>query len=470
MYQRSVKAAPTVDVSRNYLFFPQVVTLQKSTAFMIRSISGKGEIKPDSKYCITACAMEHGFPTDYPKQADFQDLEVQADKKGVLSFSHSFQYEGEYQLRVFEAETGKHVDTFSLYCVGEDLSGRYPYQGDTHMHTCLSDGTQSPEMLCADYRQSGYDFMAVTDHRRYYPSLRAMQFMKGIPSEMTVVPGEEVHMIDSEGRHNDTHIINFGGEYSINALAPGKHRDEAGEAAHLRSLYGKCPETMSQDAFDALMNQLCEEEFPDWLDVYPAAQNHWIFEQIRKANGLAVFVHPNWINNVYHVPERFVDYMVDNQWFDAFEVCGGENYYEQNGFQTLRYYDDCAKGHRYPVVGATDTHNSSPNNPCSHVASTIVFAKENEKNCLIQAIKDFYSVAVDRISEPKRLVGTPRIARYAQFLLKHYFPLHDELCFEEGRLIRQYIIGTSEEKEEALDLLCRMYGRIDRLRKKYFAF
>ena len=45
--------------------------------------------------------------------------------------------------------------------------------------------------------------------------------------------------------------------------------------------------------------------------------------------------------------------------------------------------------------------------------------------------------------------------------------LHDELCFEEGRLMKQYVTGTEEEKEEAKAVLSVINGRVDRLRKKY---
>ena len=58
-------------------------------------------------------------------------------------------------------------------------------------------------------------------------------------------------------------------------------------------------------------------------------------------------------------------------------------------------------------------------------------------------------MAVDTINEDYRLVGENRLVRYASFLMKYFFPLHDDLCFEEGRLMKQYAYGTDEEKEEA---------------------
>ena len=161
---------------------------------------------------------------------------------------------------------------------------------------------------------------------------------------------------------------------------------------------------------------------------------------------------------------------METQPFDAFEVLGGERYFEQNGYQTLRYYEDRAKGRRYPIVGSTDSHNSYESSPGSLICSTIIFAPENERKALIASVKDFYSVAVDTISPEFRLVGENRLVRYGCFLLKNYFPIHDAACAEEGRLMKLYATGTEDEKAEAKALLTAMHGRVGRLQKKYFAF
>ena len=56
--------------------------------------------------------------------------------------------------------------------------------------------------------------------------------------------------------------------------------------------------------------------------------------------------------------------------------------------------------------------------------------------------------------------------KYGWFLLTNYFPLHDELCFEEGRLMKAYACGDEEAGAE----LTRISGRVQRLREKYFLF
>ena len=213
-----------------------------------------------------------------------------------------------------------------------------------------------------------------------------------------------------------------------------------------------------------------ETETPEGVDAMPFALCCWIFDRIRDANGLGIFAHPNWISNVLQIPEKLTDYMMEKQPFDAFEVLGGENYYEQNGFQTARYYEERAKGRRFPIVGSTDSHSSYESNANAFICATIVFSPENERKALIASIKDFYSVAVDTISKEFRLVGEARFIRYGDFLLKNYFPLHDELCYEEGRLMKQYVTGTEEERAEALAGLNAITGRMKKQREKYFDF
>jgi len=166
------------------------------------------------------------------------------------------------------------------------------------------------------------------------------------------------------------------------------------------------------------------------------------------------------------VPENLTDYMLRTHPFDAFEVLGGESYYEQNGLQTHKYYEILAKGYdKFPIVGSTDSH-SSVNNDNAYVASTMVFSPANERVAIIDSIKNFYSIAIDGISKEYRLVGDFRLAKYANFLLKNYFPLHDDLCYEEGRAMKDYACGV-EGAKETLEFIS---GRVQKQREKYFAF
>ncbi|MBQ4244175.1 MAG: hypothetical protein II702_04595 [Clostridia bacterium] len=455
----------------NYDVFPKVLIKNKKAKITVRPLGARPVFEKGKTYKMLVCALEQGKPYDYPASGDFKELSLTCNDEGGFEFEHTFTSEQMYFLRFLNDE-GRRIVQLPVYCVDEDLNGRYPLRGDLHMHTIRSDGSQCPAVVCANYRKHGLDFMVVSDHNRYYPSLEAIEFYKNVPNGLTIVPGEEVHMPPVHGQESDFHTVNFGGEYSINALTDGPQTEEKGTDKKYRSLYGECPDFIPLAEWEDKMEALAKEytDLPADLDPVPVAVFKWIYDEIRKANGLGIFPHPTWISDVYHVPTAFWNYVTEKGWFDAFEVLGGENYYEQNGLQTLKYYDDRANGMNYPVVGSTDSHSSNPQNRNAFICSTMVFSPENERKALISSIKQRYSVAIDTIDENFRLVGDLRLCKYTTFLLKYYFPLHDDLCREEGRLMKQYATGTAAEKEEALKVLALIGDRVQKHREKYFDF
>lgn len=458
----------------NFDIFPKVLVAGKEAELHIINLGTRSEFEAGKEYIISVCALTGGNPAQYPLSGDFQFLTAVCDEKGGFTFKHTFESEQQYFVRVHNGSKEKRDVKLqlSVYCVDGDLVGRYPFIGDMHMHTYCSDGRQSPEVVAATYRSHGYDFLAITDHHRYYPSLRAIKFFKDVPTEFNLVPGEEVHLPDANGCSPSVHIVNFGGEYSVNALVEDVQTEEVGKGLDTRSFTGSAPDVMTMPEYEAKMAELAKEvkDCPENINPMHIAINKFAFDQIRKANGLAIFPHPTWLANVFHVPDVINDYFVEHKLFDAFEVCGGERYYEHNGFQIVRYYEDKARGFKYPIVGSTDSHCCYKYNAGALICKTIVFAKENERKEIISSVKDFFSVAVDTISEEYRIVGDMRLVRYSNFLLKNYFPKHDDLCYEEGRLMRDVAIGTEEEKADALKALAAINGRVEKLRKRYFDF
>ena len=460
------------DELRNYDIFPKVVPAGKTSEITVKPLGWHAAFTQKA-YRLSLCPLDEGNPNQYPDRPNKFEYEVTPQEDGCVRFSFEFFGEQQYFVRL-AAENFKLQ--LSVYSVFGDLVGRYPFRGDLHLHSRRSDGRQAPEIVAANYRKTGYDFMALTDHRRYYPSLDAIEAYKDVPIELCLVPGEEVHLPSDNGdggarRYvNDVHIVNFGGDYSINALiSDDENIEPEGYEDARRAIISNPPPIRTSEQYWAEV-----EEYMRTIDI-PAqlkgterwgyAACHWIFDQIRRGNGLGIFCHPYWIANVFHVPPTFVDAMMEARPFGAYEVLGGESNYEQNGFQAADYYRDQAKGRRYPVVGSTDSHNSV-NSRNSHLCSTIVFSPENEKRALIGSILDFYSVAVDTIDENPRYVGEWRFVRYACFLEKNYFPLHDELCFEEGRAMKDYVTGEPGSKE-TLEFVS---GRMKRQREKYFGW
>jgi len=426
---------------RNYDIFPKVVPAGKTSAVTVKPLGAHAAFARE-EHKLRVCPLDEGNPWVYPDRPNKFEYQVAPDADGCIRFSFEFFSEQMYYIHIGEKLR------LSVYAVAEDLVGRYPFRGDLHTHSHRSDGRQAPAIVCAEYRKVGYDFMAITDHRAYEPSLEAIEAYKNVPVEMTLVPGEEVHVpCDFEGKRiNDAHIINFGGSKSVNVP---KGREEAHWAE-----------------VEAFMKTI---DIPNNLpasEQYAYASCLWVYNEIKKCGGLSLFCHPCWIYKVFQVPPAFVEAMMETHAFGAFEVLGGENYFEQNGFQSIQYYEDMARGRRYPIVGASDTHNAfDRDNRNALVASTLVFSPANEKNALIRSIEDFYSVAVDTIDKTPRFVGELRLVRYAQFVWENFFPLHDELCFEEGRAMKDYACGLPGAEE----ILRLVSGRMQAQREKYFA-
>ncbi len=449
-----------------YDIFPKVFPAGKKVTVTVKPLGKHAEPKNVDNLKVMICALEVGRPEHYPHRENY--IEVPFTYDGEFKITHTFPTEQEYYIRFIDKETNKRLVQLSVYALAEDLCGRYPFIGDLHMHTCRSDGRQAPAIVSANYRKHGYDFFAITDHNRYYPSLEAIDTFKDVPIEFTICPGEEVHLPDVAPDHiNDVHIVNFGGKYSVNAIMPGPQLEEVGEDKSKRSFEGfPCPEIISHDEYRRQVDALAETlDIPEGIEPFTYASCVWVFNHIKNAEGLGIFCHPYWISNVYQVPENITDYILKTKPFDAFEVLGGENYYQQNGLQTHKYYEIKAQGYNFPIVGSTDSH-SSVNNENAYVASTMVFSPANEREAIISSIKDFYSIAIDGISKEFRLVGDFRLAKYATFLLQNYFPLHDDLCYEEGRAMKDYACGI-EGAKETLEFIS---GRVKKQRKKYFAF
>lgn len=66
------------------------------------------------------------------------------------------------------------------------------YKGNLHTHTTRSDGTYSPEQCIAAYREAGYDFLSITDHRVFYPT--------EVREDFLVLSGTEFHHHDLNTR------------------------------------------------------------------------------------------------------------------------------------------------------------------------------------------------------------------------------------------------------------------------------
>lgn len=279
----------------NYDIFPKVVSEKKETLITIKPLGGHAHFE-ESEYTLQILGLEEGAIRNYKDRKNMKKILVKVDDDKCIRFKYAFPKEQMYYLRLIKPD-GKELFELCLYALAPDLAGRYPFMGDLHFHTSFSDGRQAPEIAVANCRKIGYDFMAITDHERYYPSLNVKKFYEDVPIDLNLVPGEEIHLAKADEDHiNDIHIVNFGGEYSINAMFEHTHIKEVGDSRKLRSLYGECPDVKSIREMNEMIDRLAEkEDIPEGIERYAYTACKFIFDEIRKANGLGIFCHPYWI-------------------------------------------------------------------------------------------------------------------------------------------------------------------------------
>lgn len=399
---------------------PRLVRAGRETEIIVRPLYDHCRFSVAATYQVIVWPLEGavGQTTNWWVEAQPVTPHTLAD--GLLRFSYCFEGEQEYAVLLHAVADGKRtpIAEFRLYALKNDLFCRRPYKGDTHMHSYRGEGpvSESPAYLAAACRRIGLDWMAVTDHCRYAPSLEAMRAFEGVPTDLRIYPGEEVH-----APGNWVHMVNFGGKFSINDL-------------------------FKTDSYRAEVKAIEDTltDLPPGVNPYTYSSCVWCFNKIRQAGGLGVFCHPYWlVFNRYDVPAYLADLLFERQPFDAIELIAGYHRHEleSNHLQVVRYYAEQARGKKIPIVGSSDTHGCERGDLFGWYY-TVAFASSTDLPDLIQGIKDLYSVAVEALpGETARAFGPFRLVKYAQFLMREIFPLHDELCVEEGRLMLAHVAG-----------------------------
>lgn len=458
----------------DYDVFPKVFPEERPVTVTIRPLGDHVAFKPGAEYAIRVFPCGEGF-TRIPQYQWRREEPVRglvAEDDGSIRFTHLFHGEQPHKIRVYEAAQvdvpdwrsyPNFVAEVTVYSLLEDLCGFYPFRGDLHMHSNRSDGKQAPAIVAAAYREWGLDFTVLSDHQRYYPSLDCIRAYKDVPIEFTIVPGEEVHLPD-----NDIHIVNFGSTYSVNGLLRELQQvQERGEAVSERAIIDDPPPVIDAEEFKRQVDELIPTlDIPEGIEAFQYAACVWECEQIRKGGGISIFAHPFWYSGgTWQVPEDFTRFLLRRHPFDAFEVLGGTDDPQQNRLQVALYHDIRAEGIDFPIVGSTDSH-SCYNNPAGNVSSTLVLARENTRESLVEAVRAGRTAAIDTLGTPIQIIGSFRLVKYADFLFDYFFPLHDVLCREEGALMKGYVTGDSRAEKT---IRC-ISGRMKEQREKYFRF
>ena len=174
----------------NYDIYPKVFLGGREQKITIQPLGLHAEFVQDHIYTLRIFKVDQSNPSVYPERSGRSELTVEPDCDGCLRFSAFFEGEGEHFINVYEDPAAKPKFTLSVYSLAEDMAGRYPFRGDLHMHTCRSDGHDDPVNVVASYRGHGYDFMVISDHNRYYPSLEAI---RRLDQRVIVLLLEEFH-------------------------------------------------------------------------------------------------------------------------------------------------------------------------------------------------------------------------------------------------------------------------------------
>jgi predicted metal-dependent phosphoesterase TrpH len=402
-----------------YQIFPKTVLANAKSQISIRPCGRFDIFEPVDQLKLLYSPVEWTAVSDKDTGLLEQAIPFELHN-GTVIFQMLFASEQEHFFQLKNAR-GQNICTFIIYSVEADLYGLLPLCGDLHMHSNRSDGLAPPGAMAAAAVDAGFNFIALTDHGQYQPSLKLIEIMRDSGSGLKIYPGEEVHPPG-----NPVHIVNFGGGFSINELFHVKS-DEYAEAVARR------------------VAQL-DIELPEELKIQLASAE-WCCDKIREGGGLAIYCHPYWKthSNRYYVAEALTTALLRRHNFDALEVLGGflKTQIESNTLQLARYHEERAAGNPLPIVGASDAHTDSRKRLFGWY-STMVFARNNSLAGIIAGVSSFRSVAVEDIpGETIRVHGPFRLVKYAMFLLREVFPEYREIRRREAVLLRSYL-GNGE--------------------------
>ncbi|MFW6279271.1 MAG: PHP domain-containing protein [Bacillota bacterium] len=423
--------------ARYFAVYPRIVPTGEVSRIYIKSLFAEMSFEDDKKYEVTY--KPKAFSTEREKKSSERKFKLKP-KNGVLEIEQYFSGEQEHILIIEEKVEGEliQIGKFHIYSLQPDLFARRPLKGDLHLHSCRSDGEGSPAYMMALGRKIGFDFIALTDHGQYQPSQEAIKAYEDIDLDLLLVHGEEVHPPDS-----DNHLVNFGGNYSVNQLYT---REEEKYEKEIREII---------DSTDFI---------PEGVDEYEYASFVWSSEQIKKADGLAIFCHPYWVaGDQFYISEKLTSFLLKKQPFAALEIINGSISLEANQLQVRKYFAHISTDNfsgTMPVVGVSDAHHCDLGSGYS-----LVFAESKTREDIIKSIKQNFSLAVENQNGGfPRFYGSDRLVKYAYFLQREVFPEHDKLCFEEGSCM----VDLITEKEGSKSKLENLSGRVDHLYQKYW--
>ena len=215
-------------------------------------------------------------------------------------------------------------------------------KGGLHCHTTRSDGSCTPEEVMRLHRENGYDFLAITDHRRYNHVNFAPE------TGLTIIPGME-----------------FDNSNSI----PCRHG--------FRTYHTVCigPSREDGNGFDH------EEILPS--AIAPDQQTYQVFlDEIHAKKHLTIYCHAEWSST----PARYFDKLRGNF---AMEIWNSGCVIDNDMDKDAAYWDELlGQGIRIFGVATDDGHPIY-----HHCKGWVMVNAENNVNAILKALEDgaFYS-------------------------------------------------------------------------------
>lgn len=432
-------------VLSKYLITPRILEADKEQVITVEGLDDSNRFIDEVDYIVKITKKdgweykEGAAPLGGNGRNCTEEFKVRS-KNGVIKFSYFFGGETEWKINIARADLSSHVPEkiekygwkgfeklllegffFHCYSLYPDLYKKRVYKGDLHTHSYGSDGRHSPAMTSAQFRKWGYDFISLTDHYTLKPSFEAIKTLSEIDTAFKVFPGEEVHPY----LNGVMHVVNFNPKSSVNDLA-----------------YAAPEKTFSE------VKEISKTlEIPDEEKRIEFAWFKWIYENIKKSGGIAIYSHPYWISrDSYNVNEETSIAICREGLTDVFEMYGGAEE-KDNCMQANLYYHISKMGYDYPIVGSSDAHDCLEHG-IRHFdnAYTYVFAESADN--IPESILSGYSVAVLNFNpENINISGDLRLTKYAWFLKENYFDPRGDLCNASGQAMLRYVLGDKTQKK-----------------------
>ena len=413
-----------------YICYPSVVRAGGETTVTVYPLDTSRRFTSSHKYELGVYGLMDD-QIDYHTPAPLTQPFTVED--GCLKFTYNFSKEQEYRIRL---KADGVLTILSMYALEEDLYALRPLKGDFHSHCWYSDGQDGLSMTPADYREEGFDFFALTDHNRMFTSRLAQTMYDGIDLGMTILPGEELHTPGS-----NIHIVHVGGRESVCERYINDPTTYQAEVAAL------------EEGLQAIPEQYRNR----------VAMAHWCCEKAHEFGGIAIFAHPYWQPDQYNVSRDQARFMFDAKIFDAFELMGGIDQ-KKNNLQLALWQENCLKGNRLSVVGSSDSHNHDIEVESFGRRFTVVFAKENTCQAILEAVRKGLSVAAEYTGNNEiRFYGNLRLVEFCHFLWQHYFSRTWQLCIGEGILMRRWALG-----EDVGQILSALAPTVENFYKRFY--